>query len=323
MGAPGRRLPCRQMCRIPPETRGTVVPVATCPPRTGAYYLTQRRESRSGASLRAASCSLAVIRCGLPVMRCLMAALLLLAFMVASVPCRAQPFSSSPIDVLTLEWPPYVTASQTDNGVYGTILKEAFRRSGFDARLIFLPWARSLSLAEEGRSPVLAPAYSTPKREGAFIFSEPLPVAPIVLIGHKGHLPRSSSPADLRGLRIGVVRDYAHTEEFDSATGFIRDEAPDDASNLRKLLGRRVDLIAVDLLAARHLVSTMPLDQTQGLEILQPPLAMGKLIYACFPKRHPRAEELRDAFNTGLRDMRRDGTLDRMLAPLAHTSLTD
>ncbi len=76
---------------------------------------------------------------------------------------------------------------------------------------------------------------------GPFDWSQPmLPEGEVILTAARAKRP--SSLADLRGLTIGTVHGFVYPElEQALGSGFVREDAPNAAANLRKLNQGRMD----------------------------------------------------------------------------------
>nr|WP_267876181.1 transporter substrate-binding domain-containing protein [Massilia sp. PAMC28688] len=115
------------------------------------------------------------------------------------------------------------------------------------------------------------------------------------------------SPADLRPYRIGVVHGYINSEALDAAIAAgeqVSDAARDDAQNLRKLLGGRIDMAVIDAAVFAHLVSTDPqLRPHRHRLVFGQRLLETKKLYVCF-RQDAQGRQLRDLFNEGRRKAR-------------------
>ncbi|EDY86249.1 ABC-type amino acid transport/signal transduction system, domain protein [gamma proteobacterium HTCC5015] len=243
--------------------------------------------------------------------------LTLLFSSLLSTSVRADTFRFS-----TLEWPPYITQHSDSNGYVAAIIREAFAASGHRAEHQFLPWARALLEAREGKYVGLYPEYYDPERLGDFVFSDPFPGGPVgfykrvdrdIQYRHDPRLDKAAAIDSLAAYKFGVVRGYLNDPYFDRSEQLTKQESPSDLANLRLLFHQRVDLIFIDQLVAEHLVKTsMPAASRDALEMMQPPLTY-KPLYVVFSKAHPQHQKAADAFNRGLQELRHSGRLDKLL----------
>lgn len=235
-----------------------------------------------------------------------------LASMLAGAPLNAC--AADTVTVITTEWPPYIGENIPHKGYAAEVVRSAFAVSGITTRFVFMPWARGLSLIETGRNVVIGPEYARPDMDETCEMSLPFPGGPLVLLGRKNDSTPAiyGSLAELAQLRIGVVRGYSNGPTFDAATYLQRDYADTDASNLRKLLGGRVDLIVADMYVAYYLADHTAGASPRQIRPLAPPLELAMPLHMCFSKRNPDHTTMLRAFNAGLTSMMHDGTLERL-----------
>jgi ABC-type amino acid transport substrate-binding protein len=245
----------------------------------------------------------------------LLAALLAAASIAAPAP---PPQPGHPVVRLaTLDWEPYIGREMPDQGYTAALIRAAFADQGWDVQIEFYPWARALHLARTGALDGLMPEYYNPSRLSEFKYSAGFPGGPLVLYKRRGDRiafsadPMREPDAALRALadkRFGVVRGYLNTQEFDAASYLKKDEANDDATNLRKLVYGRIDLAVIDRRVAEHIIRTRYPDYGAKIEPMSPALAEIPL-YIAFSRKSPRNAEALIAFNRGLAAMKKDGRL--------------
>jgi ABC-type amino acid transport substrate-binding protein len=221
------------------------------------------------------------------------------------------------VRLATLEWEPYIGTKMPDQGYTAALIRAAFAKQGMDVKIEFYPWARALHLARTGAVDGLMPEYFNPSRQSEFEYSAGFPGGPLVLYKRKADAiafstdPEKHQDAALRALkarRFGVVRGYLNTPVFDAATYLKKEEASDDATNLRKLVYGRIDLAVIDRRVAEHLIRTQYPDYAKKIEPMSPPLADVPL-YIAFSRKSPRKDQALAAFNRELAAMRADGRL--------------
>jgi ABC-type amino acid transport substrate-binding protein len=242
---------------------------------------------------------------------------------IAAMPVAAAvpvAVAKQPIRLSSLEWEPYIGSKMPDQGYVAALIRAAFADQGMKVEIEIYPWARALHLARTGAVDGLTPEYFNTSRETEFKFSDPFPGGPIVLYKRRGDPtafstdPVKNQDAALRALkskRFGVVRGYLNTPVFDAADYLIKEEASDDATNLRKLVYSRIDLAVIDRRVAEHLIRTQYPDYANKIDPMTPALADIPL-YIVFSRKSPRMDAALAAFNKGLAAMRADGRLDAL-----------
>ena len=185
----------------------------------------------------------------------------------------------------------------------------------------FYPWARAVHLTESANEyDGIFPIYYSAVRARWLNCSSSIGRSPL------GFAERSKAPvawstlADLRAYKIGVVRDYVNTEDFDSmvASGRIAvDAANSDAQNLQKLAHGRIDLAVIDRNVLEQLMKG-PAADAQSLSGLQfnSHVLENKEFYICF-KRNDAGDRIAAAFAAGLRKIDVEAITARYLRALA------
>ncbi|WP_052710053.1 substrate-binding periplasmic protein [Azospirillum thiophilum] len=189
------------------------------------------------------------------------AAVLLCMLLAGTVPSPS--FAQDKVVRLTsLDWPPFSGDALKDKGAAVAVVRAAFAAVGYELRVGFYPWNRTVALAKEGGDVQgYFPEYAGAEVENDFILSVPLGTSPL------GFAERSQAPVtwnsldDLATKRIGIVDGYVNTAELDAriADGRLRaDKANSDATNLKKLAAGRIDLAVIDLAVMNDLLRTNP-----------------------------------------------------------------
>ena len=187
------------------------------------------------------------------------------------------------------------------------LVREAFKRSGYNLKIAYYPWARVVKMAKDGAVDGYFPEYYSDELKEDFFVSSPIPGGPLGFFKKKGKSISYSTLNDLRPYSIGVVRGYINTAEFDAADYLKKDEANDDLQNFKKLLAGRVDLIVADKYVGLYTMATYLPDKAGEVEFISPPLE-AKDLYLCISKKSNQASALIQAFEAGYQSMIKDGT---------------
>jgi polar amino acid transport system substrate-binding protein len=217
----------------------------------------------------------------------------------------AGPAAAEPVAVNTLEWPPYTSPDLPKGGATTDVVEQAFAAAGMEASVSYLPWKRAISVAKD--DPAVAayyPGYHCRHVDG-FIASDPIGNGPLGF-AENVNAPVSWANIDDIGkqkLKVGTVLGYANTDEFDekAGTGWIRSiPAPDDLTNLRKLVRQRIDMAVIDKLVLSYILATEP-SLAADAEVLRfnPKPLEEKTLFLCFTDDEA-GRALRDRFNAGL-----------------------
>ena len=233
--------------------------------------------------------------------------------------------SGKQLRLVTLDWPPYIDRNLCDKGWVFQFSIALFHELGIDVTIDFLPWARAVRMAELGKADILFPEYfietTAPSdiidnsfRLDNLALSNAFASGPIGLISRaEFKAGYDGSMVSIRGAKIGVVRGYQNTPEFDRQLdlGFFNAmEARDDLHNIRLLLAGRVDYIVADRYVIDYLVEkTYPEDQGK-IEFLTPAFQNNELFYA-ISKRADNWQTLLADLNKVLSNFQKSDALDQ------------
>jgi polar amino acid transport system substrate-binding protein len=211
------------------------------------------------------------------------------------------------VSLAVLDWKPYAGEELEKFGFGSQILTAAFNRVGYKVKFNFMPWVRALKDTETGKYDAVCYGYYSDSRVKTYALSNPFIESALVFCKHKDSDISYSSLQDLKSYRIGVIRGYVNTEQFDAADYLTKEEASNETLNLKKLLNKRVDLIVIDKFVAQYLINTVFYKNKSDFEFISPPLKIHPL-YVMFSKKVENYEKNLQAFNDGLQQIISDGT---------------
>ncbi|SHO43077.1 substrate-binding periplasmic protein [Desulfopila aestuarii] len=212
----------------------------------------------------------------------------------------------------TLDWEPYIGEKMDGNGFVATLVREAFTASGYTVEFAFQPWVRAKATAKDGKADGCLPEYYLKEDQADFLISEPFPGGPLGFMKRKSDNIAFSKLEDLKALKIGVVRGYVNTEDFDKADYLQKEEANDDITNLRKLLAGRLDLVVIDKFVGLYLIQQEMPDKAGEIEFVSPALEE-KTLHVLISKKTANADAKMQAFNDGLKKIKDSGRLDELM----------
>lgn len=236
-------------------------------------------------------------------------------FLLGALLCVILGFSpalagADPLPIAFEDYPPYEYEENGQaRGINIDLIREAFRRMGMTPVFELRPWKRALLELKTGDILALSSGFKTPEREAFACFPpEPLAEEVNVIAVPQGSELRIASPDDLRGLSVGVVRDYTYGPEFDSLRSFRRVEANTSQQLLDMLLNGRMDAAMGNRAVFEHQIRKMGRGgQLRYLyEIGRGPL----YLFFSRARGDQEAEALARDFGQAIRAMRDDGTFD-------------
>ncbi|MCG8571684.1 MAG: transporter substrate-binding domain-containing protein [Spirochaetes bacterium] len=141
------------------------------------------------------------------------------------------------------EWEPYLSEHLKHYGVASHIVTEAFAQEGVKVEYVFVPWKRAFEDAKSGKYDGSLVWTKSAEREKDFYFSEPVIRGDSVFFYIKGNKFDWKTLKDLTKYKMGVALGYKYAFDDDPISQqFKREEAPNDLSNFKKLLGGRIDI---------------------------------------------------------------------------------
>jgi len=223
----------------------------------------------------------------------------------------------------SIEWAPYVGKSLEKNGFITEIVEAAWKRSGHKLAVKFLPAKRAMAYTQKGRYVAMFPFLTDKRGQGTdFLLSEPFAGSTLVFYKRKADKPiMYKSLNDLKPYKIGVVRGFSYTSEFDKADYLQKDAANSETSNFLKLEKKRIDLVIADKYVADKLFRRELSRIAPQIEQVYPPFSVQPM-YVAFSKSIPGAKEMVGEFNTGLRNIKRDGTLNEIMEKHGYSTIS-
>lgn len=213
-----------------------------------------------------------------------------------------------PLPIVFEEYPPYEYVEDGEvKGINMDIIREAFKRMGIKPFFEPRPWKRAIYELKNGEILALSSGFRTKEREEFAVFSEGAGLGMetncVIALSVSGL--KIESLEDLRGLRIGVVRDYVYGEQFESMTGLNKIKAASADQLLRMLLSQRMDVLVGNKTVFKFLAKKM--GKLAHINILYE--IGSEPLYLMFSRvRGPKMINLAHEFGIVVRQMKKDGT---------------
>jgi polar amino acid transport system substrate-binding protein len=211
----------------------------------------------------------------------------------------------------------FVTDPEKEGGFLVEVTKAAFQRMGYTVGVKFMPWVRALRSVENGNAEALLGAYYTPERAEKMQYTESVGTSEIVFFKLRNTSVTYSRLEDLKPFSIGTIIGASYTPEFDAANWLVKEPVSNYLQNINKLLAGRVALIVEKRLVVQTTLAAFPPDAAASVEALDPPLKTASF-YNAFSKKVPGYQQKVADFNVGLELIRKDGTMQAILAKAAH-----
>ena len=221
---------------------------------------------------------------------------------------------SAPLKLATSGWPPYIGRDLPNQGIAVEIVTEAFNRAKIDVEVIMRPsWVEVREGMEVGVYDVILGTWYSDERARFHQFSEPFMMNKISFIKRKGSDITFNTLADLEGLMVATVNEYAYGEEFDAYPGIYQVKSNHAVQSLMNLVNKRADLALGDAWVMRHeLKSYMP-SRLKEIEVIQKPLSEKGLRIA-MSLYDENGGRILKVFNQEVRLMKKEGVIEAIIA---------
>lgn len=217
--------------------------------------------------------------------------------------------AAEPVTLANDEWPPFILEGERQ-GTAEKLVCEAMQRSGHPCVVQVADWEVVLEKARSGAIDGIAAAWRSPDREGYLMFSEPYLTNRIVPVVKNDFDAYIKSAADLEGLRVALVTDYAYGDEISTGSkGFEAIQSRNSGEALQMVRQGKADVALVDELVARNNLESADFSDLTALRTV---LAFRSLHFAV-SRKHPDAEKIMEDFHRAYRSMLSDGTVNEVL----------
>lgn len=204
-------------------------------------------------------------------------------------------------------WSPYLDPELDQGGLAVDLVRTALARAGYDIEASMENWTRAYEGTAVGVYDVVAAVWQSERRLDDLVFSEAYLLNDIVFLTRRGVLVDYRTLSDLTGLRIGVVRDYAYDEKFDTHPDLYRVVNNHLIQNLLLLRQGRLDVIVGDKWSILHQISVFMPEDVSAFNMLPQPLARRALRLGV-SRSNPKANEIAAAFDQAIAAMKEDGS---------------
>lgn len=200
-------------------------------------------------------------------------------------------------------------SGKTALGAEITFMTAVLKDHGYQAQFSFVPFPRALENLKGGSADIGPLLQKTPEREEFALYSA-VPVfniMPVLVVRADSPLKQVTSPADLKGLKIGFAAGQ-NAPAFFADSGLPAFELASGENitdqNLKKLQAKRFDAF-IDLNAANVSFAIKASNLRKDVRVLPIP-GPGSPVYILVSKKSRLAKELTDIFNKTLADKSKD-----------------
>ncbi|MFC4158544.1 substrate-binding periplasmic protein [Chitinimonas lacunae] len=217
------------------------------------------------------------------------------------------------------EWAPYLAEKAPHNGFASHVVTAAFDKVGVKVRYEFYPWARALSMVQNGEIAGSVVWSRSPEREPFALFSEPVITDEEVLF-HLKEKPLSwNDVSDLRGKSIATpLGSKLGMWEAPIKSGIIRNQSvPNVEAAMKMLLAGRIDFLPMIRTVGYQTLRGKQFSDAERARIGHASKVADKIDYRLMLSRKVAGnEQMLERFNEGLRQLRKSGEYAKMEADL-------
>jgi polar amino acid transport system substrate-binding protein len=224
------------------------------------------------------------------------------------------------ITIATLEYSPWTGKNLKFNGFVNHVITEAFQRQGYAVKFTYLPWKRGVIETKSGEYAALSYVYLSKDREKEFYLSDPISEEKIVFFHLKSNPIKDwKTLADLKNYKFGATRGYTYTKEFWQAAKSKQikvDETDSDKQNFEKLFAGRIDIFPSGLVNGYGFLQ-QEFDAGKSQLLSYHPNPLSKTTgHLAFSRNRKNSEHLRQIFNQGLAELKKEGLYDKFVLDL-------
>ncbi|SHO43223.1 substrate-binding periplasmic protein [Desulfopila aestuarii] len=209
-------------------------------------------------------------------------------------------------------YPPFVDQSDPQEGLSLAIIRAAYKTQGYTVKMDFIPWVRAKTQVVEGKIDILPDVWMNDENLKIMQFSEPYAVNTIKFIKNVDDPFDYTGLESLKGKKIGTIRGYVYNEDFAEPKDFTRDDVVDFITNVKKLLVKRIDLTLEDEIVAKAQIAKTDPSMLTKITFVEKPLD-SKNLYLTTGLANPRHQEIVDAFNKGLTEIKASGEFAKIM----------
>jgi polar amino acid transport system substrate-binding protein len=222
------------------------------------------------------------------------------------------------------DWAPYAGKDLPGQGCDSQVITEAFALEGIRVEYAFFPWARSLSLAQEGTLDGTLEWADTPgHREKFYLSADYLSNQEWVFFYQVERPFDWHSLDDLAGLKVGVTSGYVYSNAFEEirAKGSVTfEEASSDEANFRKLLAGRIDVFPMEEHVGRAILKQIFTSEERARIGDHPRVINAFHPYLLLSKAIPENQKRIELFDRGWRQLQQSGRYTEIMQACANSN---
>jgi len=244
--------------------------------------------------------------------------ILLFAFVTSINPAYSK---THKLSVSVGEWPPYITKDLKYNGAVAHLITDILEDIGYEAELVFYPWARAYSQSAKGKDDLTGVWMHKLEREQDFYYSEPVLSEKFVFFHLKQFNFDWNSIQDISDFTVLGMKGYSYGEDLDKAIkeGNINmiDKVTKTKQGFGMLLLKRAQLYPQEINIGNYELKKHFKDlDIEKITYHSKPFLINNS-YLLFPKKLPNSVSLLKKFNARLKIYKATGKYESYFKSLA------
>ena len=218
---------------------------------------------------------------------------------------------SETVHIVSLDSYPFISESLPGLGAHAVIVRRAFELTGYEADFRLYPWARAVSIAEQGEAFLMSASF-TEERDLLYNFSDAYYQNDVHFIGLSDSFNSDVPINELTGNIIGVIRQYFAVDYLEK-NGFSNIELVNSKEQAVKMLEySRIDLVVMGEKSFLAEVERLDKNQLGDFVIIEPEIIENSL-HLIGSKKMPRSAYIIYQFNRGLAILQSSGEYSQIL----------
>ena len=197
-------------------------------------------------------------------------------------------------------YPPYIDELSEERGALSQLVMAVLKQEQIAAQIEIVPWQH---IATEAAKPNSASFlwFETPDLQQQWYFSDPITSVQQVLLVRKDSTLKLDRLDQLRGLKIGVSKNYFYGERFAAlAPQQQLKAAASDFANLQALLASEIEVAVMDPVIAYVMLQQLDKKLAQQIKFLEAPALTSRPVYLVCTRNFIPCLDFVQKFNHGL-----------------------
>lgn len=212
-------------------------------------------------------------------------------------------------------FPPYIDELSEDRGALSQVVMAVLKQENIEAHIEIVPWQH---IAEQAAKPNSASFlwFETPDLQQQWYFSDAITSVQQVLLVRKDSTLKLARLDQLRGLKIGVSKNYFYGERFAALAPQLQlQSASSDFASLQALIAQEVDVVVMDPLMAYVMLQQLPKPAADKVKFLDAPALTSRPVFLVCTRNFIPCLDFVQKFNHGLAALKAKQQYRQILGP--------